>query len=140
MTLDPRRRSGVERKIWFIITKPHIFVPVNVTLSVASRDGIRIIHVEDQRLNSRQAVPFKERLVSEAKEDVSALLVDLHNVQFMDSSSLGALVTGLKALAREAPMALCGVQTRVQELLRITRMEHVFLIYPNVEEAIAALR
>jgi anti-sigma B factor antagonist len=64
------------------------------------------------------------------------LILDLAQVDFMDSAGLGALV-GIYATARhhEAKMKLANLTKMLQEQLIITKLSTVFEVYNSVEEA-----
>ena len=67
------------------------------------------------------------------------LILDLAQVDFMDSAGLGALV-GIYATARhqEAKMRLANLTKMLQEQLVITKLSTVFEVYNSVEEAKAS--
>lgn len=64
------------------------------------------------------------------------LILDLAQVDFMDSAGLGVLV-GLYATARhrDAKMKLANLTKMLQEQLIITKLSTVFEVYSSVEEA-----
>ena len=64
-----------------------------------------------------------------AQEESSTFLLDLTQVKFIDSAGLGALVKVLKATeAKGKRFVLCGIQSQVSMLLKLTRMESLFEI------------
>ncbi|MBO9376396.1 anti-sigma factor antagonist [Sphingomonas histidinilytica] len=70
---------------------------------------------------------------------VRKLVLDLSRVSFMDSTGLGALVSLLKMLGGNGAMAVAGVQPPVRKLFEMTRLDSLFRLTPNVEEAKAFL-
>ena len=74
------------------------------------------------------------------RENARTVILDLTEVPYMDSSGLGSLisayVSGHKAGRR---MALTGVNARMLNLLEITKMEQLFLIFPNLSDALDSL-
>jgi anti-sigma B factor antagonist len=74
------------------------------------------------------------------EENVATVILDLSDVPYIDSSGLGSLVstyvTRHKATRR---IALSGVNERVLKLFETTKVERLFLIFPTLEDAIAAL-
>ncbi|MGA8153196.1 MAG: STAS domain-containing protein [Terriglobales bacterium] len=74
------------------------------------------------------------------EENSDTVIIDFSEVPFVDSSGLGSLVTAY--LSRQKlgrGIALCGVNERVYHLLEITKLDSVFLIFPTIDEAMAAL-
>lgn len=70
---------------------------------------------------------------------VNKLVLDLSRVSFMDSTGLGALVSLLKMLGGNGAMAVAGVQPPVRKLFEMTRLDSLFRLTPDVEEAKAFL-
>ena len=68
------------------------------------------------------------------------LIVDLEEVEFLDSSGLGALVAGLKlARSRSGELRIvCDRQRPVRKVLEVTGLERVLDRYDTVDAAVAA--
>lgn len=67
------------------------------------------------------------------------VVVDLHDVEFMDSSGLGALVGGLRsmrAVGGDLRIARPGAQVRT--VLELTTMDRVLRPHETVEDALGA--
>jgi anti-sigma B factor antagonist len=75
--------------------------------------------------------------VNEVLEYTPAIVLDLSEVQYIDSSGLGMLV---RILVRTGPenLKLCGLTSRISETLKITRLATVFDCHESEAEAIAA--
>jgi len=82
--------------------------------------------------------PFQNAVLGE--DATSTMILDLTEVPYIDSAGLGSLmsayVTRHKAGRR---FILAGANKRVRKLFEITRVEPLFLMFPTLEEAIAAL-
>lgn len=100
---------------------------------------VLVVQMVDKRLDAKVAVEFKEQMNSIIDNGNHSLVIALQNVDFIDSSGLGAIVCGLKALGRKGDMVICGTNDSVQSLFRLTRMDKVFRIFTTEEEAVAAL-
>lgn len=66
-------------------------------------------------------------------------MLDLSEVDFIDSSGLGAIVSSLKAVGKQGNLIICGIGETVLSLFRLTRMDRVFQIVSSPEEAVRAL-
>jgi len=76
------------------------------------------------------------RLFEEGKIN---LVIDLQGVKFVDSSGLGAMVSGFKnASSRNGSLKLSGLQLQVKSMFELTRLHRVFEIFPDVDEALAS--
>lgn len=83
---------------------------------------------------------FKARIIDLIHQGNNFFLLNLSEVDFMDSSGLGAVITILKTLTlNNGDIVLCGLQTPISSLFKLTRMDRVFQIYPNQEEAYTQL-
>ena len=85
-----------------------------------------IVTVKEKRLDARVAVACKNYLTEKFDESVYSIIVNLSEVQFIDSSGLGALVTALKILGNRGTMKLFGVNESVKEIFQLTRMDRIF--------------
>jgi len=102
-------------------------------------DAVLVVKLVVARLDASAAVAFRERLTQRVAEGSSRIVINLEAVTFIDSSGLGAMVSVLKALGRDGKMRLCGVQSSVATLFKLTRMDTVFGVAPSEEEAIRSL-
>lgn len=67
------------------------------------------------------------------------LVIDLGNVQHMDSSGLGTLVKIFQQVnAYKGKMALAAMNKRVRNAFEITRLDQFFIICLTVDEALKA--
>ena len=89
------------------------------------------------RIDVESAPALRENLKHIAETSPSLVVVDLKFVEFIDSSGLSALVSGLKAL-RQGGGSICLSRPHPQALtaLRLTLLDRVFPIFPSVEEAL----
>ena len=74
------------------------------------------------------------------EESAETVIIDFSEVPYIDSSGLGSLVTAYLSRQKVGRrVALSGVNERVFRLLEITKLESIFLIFPTIDEALAAL-
>jgi len=101
---------------------------------------IVLLRIEEERMDAHNSGAFKEQMLALFDEGKCNLIIDLSAVRFVDSSGLGALVSGFKnASAREGSLKLCGMQPQVRSMFELTRLHRVFEIYTSVEEAQGSL-
>jgi anti-sigma B factor antagonist len=86
------------------------------------------------------APEFKERLVQVIEDGKKQLVVDLSKATFIDSTTLGVLVGGVKRL-RPAGGSLTLVCTddNITKIFEITGLDRVFPIHASRDEALAAV-
>lgn len=67
------------------------------------------------------------------------VIVNLEQVNFIDSSGLSTLVKGLKRCRQNGgELYLCGLQQAVLIIFELTRLDKAFNIYPNEAAAVKA--
>ena len=83
--------------------------------------------------------PVKEIVSQRLEGGVHHIVMDLTNVDVMDSCGLSVLI-GLKKLTEEgqASFSVCGLAPMVRRLFKLTKLERVFAIHGTPEEAHAA--
>jgi anti-sigma B factor antagonist len=112
---------------------------MELTLNVHSEPpGFTVIEVGGE-IDVYTAPKLRERLVGLVEAGSYQLIVDMENVEFLDSTGLGVLVGGLKRVrAFEGWIDLVCTQSRILRIFRITGLNRVFSIYDTVGEAVAA--
>ena len=94
-----------------------------------------VVTVKDQRIDAAVAVRFKDKMLELTTHPSERVILDMHNVEFLDSSGLGAVVGSMKQLGRERKLDLAALTPAVEKVFRITRMDRVFRIFPDVDAA-----
>ena len=105
-----------------------------------AKEGVTILRPMGERLDADNADILKAKIKELFEDGSKTLLVDLAAVRFIDSSGLGALVSGFKsAMSHKGQLVLCGLQEQVRSMFDLTRLNRVFDIYASEEEARAAV-
>ena len=78
---------------------------------------------------------LRAHIVDRFSVPAAQVIVDLSGVDFMDSSGLGALVSGWQLTREDGTFRIAGANPVVRRVFSITGMEDVFSLYPSVEEA-----
>jgi anti-sigma B factor antagonist len=68
------------------------------------------------------------------------VVVDLSGVGYIDSSGLAVLIEGMqKVETYGGKFLLAGLQDNVRPIFEIARLDQVFMIFPHVDAALAAV-
>lgn len=80
--------------------------------------------------------PRLYRLIDE--EDHRWMVLDFARVEYISSQFIGILLGIQKKLAAlpKSQLTLCGINARLQELLRLTKLDKVFTVAPTQREAV----
>lgn len=109
-------------------------------LSIETIDGILIVRVEERRLDASKAPAFKDEVNQALGEGVTRLVLDLGQVEFIDSSGLGVVVSVLKRLGPSGNLAIANANSAVRRLFSLTRMDRVFTLYDSPQAAVTNLQ
>ena len=85
------------------------------------------------------APKLRETLIELVAQGSYHLVVNMEEVEFLDSTGLGVLVGGLKRVrAHDGSLRLVCTQERILKIFRVTGLAKVFPIHASVDDAVAA--
>lgn len=99
---------------------------------------ILVVTVLENRIDAAVALQFKEAIRQATEAAPQRVILDMKNVEFVDSSGLGAIVGSMKQLDAEHSFELTGLAGAVEKVFHLTRMDTIFTIHTSLEEAIDA--
>lgn len=109
---------------------------MELTITTRSVDDHTVVSVAGE-IDVYTAPQLRVKLVDLVDAGDRHLVVDMRNVDFLDSTGLGVLVGTLKRVkAANGSLALVCTQERIVKIFRITGLERVFTIASSVEDAI----
>jgi anti-sigma B factor antagonist len=100
---------------------------------------VLVAKVLDDRIAADVAPRFKAHLAEYMSKGNHAIVLDLAQVSFIDSSGLGALVSSLKSMGKDGDLVVSGVRGPVASMFKLTRMDKVFRMFDNNDAAVEAL-
>lgn len=98
-----------------------------------------VVKVHAKRLDVYLAPEFKAKLVHLVQSGHERIVMDMAALEFIDSSGLGALIAGFKALGARGEIVLCGITPRLLSLFQLTHVDKLFHIFDSVDEAVSGL-
>jgi anti-sigma B factor antagonist len=83
---------------------------------------------------------MRKALLGEIKEKrTPKVFLNLKNVRYIDSSGIASLVEGLKASRDQGSrLILYGLNKTVREVMQLSRLQKIFEIYEDEEQALAS--
>ncbi len=102
-------------------------------------EGVAVVAVKSARVDASGAAAFRTALSAIVAKHTGPLVLDLSDVAFVDSSGLGAVVSAVKGAGRRGGIVIAGARANVGTLFRLTRMDKVFAMYPDLTAAVVAL-
>lgn len=113
-----------------------IFIKKNMNLSKEKVNGILIVTIEEKEANLSKADRFKELISEEINSGERQLIVSFKNVEYLDSSFLGALVGLLKILLPlNGKLVLTNLNADIENLFELTRLNKIFVIKTDLTAA-----
>lgn len=86
----------------------------------------------NKSIDATVSADFKTRVIDLIKQGNNHFVVNLSNVNFVDSSGLGALIAIMKTLSlNNGKIVFCQINEPVMNLLGMTSMDKIFQICPD---------
>lgn len=104
--------------------------------SVERRGDIGILALTGTLDISKQS-RFREEILKNLGADLFRVVLDFKGVSFIDSACLGVLVSLLRKLkAQGGDVRISNPQEEVRSIFQITRMDRLFRVFDQVDEAV----
>lgn len=102
-------------------------------------DNFTILYVEGLIKLGESAEFFSSALEMVLKNESTNVIIDFTKIDYIDSTGIGELVGYLgKFTTQNRKLILVNPSDRIQKLLKLAKLDAVFKIYNNEDEAIAA--
>ncbi len=108
-------------------------------MKIEQINNCTVIHCEEARLDASCAPDFIKAVckkLDELTDPVKAIIIDLKQVEFADSSGLGAIVLIFQKLRAKLKLLLCGISEQVERLMKATRLDRIFQWYQDIPSAL----
>lgn len=101
-----------------------------------TQSDINVVSFTTKALDAANSNDFKAEIAS-LLDSGDKFLFDLGELQFIDSSGLGAILSCLKSVAaRKGEIKLCNLTRPARIIIELVNMHKVFDIYNSVEEGL----
>lgn len=101
--------------------------------------GIAILHPKGSLMGNKEMDDLRAGLETLGKEGNTKAVIDLSQVNYINSTGIGVLIAGYKDYSsRSGKLKLCGLSNSLENVLVITKLTQVFEVYPNLKEALAS--
>ena len=100
-------------------------------------DGVTVVALDGRIVLGDESNLFREKVKSLLTEGKKKIVLNMDNITFIDSAGLGTLLTSHHTAKKDgAPLRLCHLNSKVREVLQITKMLTAFEVFDT--EAAAA--
>ena len=111
---------------------------MDLTLTTRDAGGKTIVAVGGE-IDVYTAPKLRDKITELVADGVYDIVIDMEEVEFLDSTGLGVLVGGLKKVrAHDGSLELICTQDRLLKIFRITGLAKVFVIHDSADGALAA--
>ena len=101
--------------------------------------GVSILDLSGKVVLGEGDMQVKERIKDLLKDGQRKILLNLAEVNYIDSAGLGALISSYTTARRDGgSLKLVNLTKRIKDLLAITKLITVFETFENESEAIAS--
>jgi len=96
-----------------------------------------IIELSGSLVGGENATIFRNKLYELIEQKKKNIVVDMTDVKMVSSTGIGILISGFTTLKNAGgDLKLAHISDNVKGVLNITKLNQVFHIYSNVDEAI----
>ncbi|HDS85379.1 MAG TPA: anti-sigma factor antagonist [Phycisphaerales bacterium] len=114
---------------------PNLQIDYHGNVAVATLTDEKIL--EDEQI---QALEGSFMPLIEQSENIQ-LIIDFSNVKFLTSSVLGLLIRiSKKVYEKNGKLRLCAIEPKIMDVFRITRLDKIFEIFPDQDDALVGLK
>lgn len=104
---------------------------------VIEKDDIVIIALSGKIMGGPEAGEINDQINNFLDKHKTKIIIDLLNVEWMNSSGLGILIGAITTLKNNGgKLVLANASDRVEKLLNITKTSGVFIMANSIESAI----
>lgn len=103
--------------------------------------GINVISLKGDLIDKPQANEMLSEIEKKISSSSNQFILDMCELKYINSSGLGVLISILTKVRKAGgEVLIAGVTKKVNELLIITKLNGVFNVSENVEDAIKKLK
>lgn len=104
-------------------------------------EGVSVLDLSGKIVLGEGDVQIRDRIRDLLADGQRNILLNLGEVNYLDSAGLGALISSYTTVKRESgQLKLMNLTKRIQDLLAITKLITVFDTFDSEKEAIASFK
>ncbi|MFL5930069.1 MAG: STAS domain-containing protein [Gaiellaceae bacterium] len=113
---------------------------MNFDIKTEQLDGNAYVIALAGEVDLYTAPEFKQQLLDVIGQGAKEVIVDFSDTTFIDSTTLGVLVGGVKRLrTNDGQLSLVCSDRNITKIFEITGLDRVFTIYGSRDEAVAGI-
>ena len=93
------------------------------------------------RLDAESGTELRQEIEKFCRNNETLILLDMSEISFTNSAGLGLLVAIFKDIKKiGGKIVLANLHPTVSDLFEVTQLNKIFAVYPNIHEAVQALK
>ena len=100
-------------------------------LVAEDHNDMLVVTANTTRIDASVAIQFKDQMRDVTDHGAPRVVLDLAQVDFIDSSGLGAIVAAMKLVGADRKLELANLTPTVEKVFKLTRMDTIFIIHQN---------
>jgi anti-sigma B factor antagonist len=101
------------------------------------RGPILKLTILENRLDANNVPDFKRQWLKLLASGPAGLIIDVSNLEFIDSTGLGAILKGLKLGDQKTVVVVCGAREPILSMFKLTRMDKIIKLFSSEPEALS---
>jgi len=104
-------------------------------ITIDKKENISILRVSGS-LDAETVASFKKKAMVILEQGCNQIVLDFAKLDFIDSMGLGAMISLLRRVrTNRGDLKVAALNKEVMSVFEITRLHHLFEIFPNWEAA-----
>ncbi len=109
---------------------------MSFAVTIRQLDAVSLVDVSG-RLTSFEGGAFREAILGLLKRGHKNIVLNLKNLDYLDSSGIGELVRNyMSVIKKGGAMKVIGLAPKVEEILKVTQLYQVFPEFPDEASAL----
>ncbi len=101
------------------------------------RDNLIIFQIKNQKIESEISSRYKAEFLIFCQPGLEAFIIDLSEVNSIDSAGFGALLLAYRQLKDfDIPVVIVGTNEYIKSMMSITQIEPLFEFYNKLSDAL----
>jgi anti-sigma B factor antagonist len=114
---------------------------MSLTIKIEHQDKSVVFSFEGKINNSEDTTEVLNSLDNELSQERKSFLYDVSKLDYITSSGLNFFIRSLTRIRNVGgEIILCGVHGNVEKLLKISKLNEIFTLSPNVEDALSKVQ
>lgn len=110
-----------------------------VKMTTSEIDGVSVVALDGRIQLGEESNALREKLKSLLAAGKKKIVLNMANVEYIDSAGLGALVAAhVTAKTQGASVRLCNLGQKFHDILQLTRLLTVFDVYDTQAAAVSS--